>query len=130
VDVHDDWEALTYAEEVLQSLDPQAVLLTQTDEQTFSLWYARDVLGLRPDVLVLDVRLLLWSWYGNNLRRLSPELPWPDSPPITVEQAVALTHPRPVYFADPQSGFPTIPQGNVYALDRTRAAVPSAFSPP
>jgi hypothetical protein len=40
----------------LEVQEPGAVLLTSSDAETFSLWYAVVVLGVRPDVTVIDVR--------------------------------------------------------------------------
>jgi hypothetical protein len=57
MDVSDDRTALVWAEETLQQAPPQAVMLTDQDRYTFTLWYVRDVLGQRSDVVVIDVDL-------------------------------------------------------------------------
>jgi hypothetical protein len=49
-----DEEAMAWAGQVLQQAPPQAILLTGQDNHTFALWYAHDVLELRPDVTVID----------------------------------------------------------------------------
>ena len=54
MDISDDTDATTWADQVLKSAPPQAVLLTERDAHTFTLWYAHDVLGQRPDVVVID----------------------------------------------------------------------------
>ncbi|PKN82865.1 MAG: hypothetical protein CVU47_01380 [Chloroflexi bacterium HGW-Chloroflexi-9] len=41
---------------ILAAAEPDAVIETDRDEQTFPLWYARVVLGERPDVTVIDTR--------------------------------------------------------------------------
>ncbi|MBI4498301.1 MAG: DUF2723 domain-containing protein [Chloroflexi bacterium] len=116
VDVHADGEAVAYAREVLEGLAPQAVVLAADDRETFSLWYVHSVLGVRQDVLVLDARLLAWPWYLDNLRRLYPDLSWPERPRATVAEVVAATRPRPVYFTYADPAFRTVPQGRVFAL--------------
>jgi len=54
MDVSGDHTAIKWAERVLEEAPPEAVLLTDQDAHTFTLWYFCDVLGERPDVVVLD----------------------------------------------------------------------------
>jgi hypothetical protein len=54
LDVHHDREALDWLRRTLDAAPPYAVLVTAQDPHTFTLWYAQDVLGERPDVLVVD----------------------------------------------------------------------------
>jgi hypothetical protein len=54
MNVSADEEAMAWAGQVLQQAPPQAILLTGQDNHTFTLWYAHDVLELRPDVTVID----------------------------------------------------------------------------
>ncbi len=53
-DIHDDRSAIRWAQEKLESAPPRAILLTAQDAHTFALWYACDVLGIRPDIVVVD----------------------------------------------------------------------------
>jgi hypothetical protein len=63
----------------LEHTDPGGTLISNQDPDTFPLWYVRDVLGVRGDVLVLDYGLLRFSyggvardpsaWYLHRLRR-------------------------------------------------------------
>jgi hypothetical protein len=46
--------ARVWAEGVLEEAPHGAVVITAQDAHTFTLWYVRDVLGRRPDVVVLD----------------------------------------------------------------------------
>jgi hypothetical protein len=57
IDVSQDWTAMEWMGRALQDAPPQAVVLTDQDAHTFTLWYAQDVLGERPDVTVIDVDL-------------------------------------------------------------------------
>ena len=54
---------MEWAERVLEDAPPQAVVLTDRDAHTFTLWYARDVLGRRPDVVVVDQDLWVLGPY-------------------------------------------------------------------
>ena len=54
MDLSGDRAAVEWAGGVLQRAPPRAVLLTAQDAHTFTLWYVHDVLGERPDVVVVD----------------------------------------------------------------------------
>lgn len=54
MDLHANHTAMNWAERVLSSAPPHAILDTAQDEHTFTLWYAHDVLHARPDVSVVD----------------------------------------------------------------------------
>ena len=57
MDLSGDQTAMAWAEQTLREAPPQAVILTNQDGHTFTLWYVHDVLGERPDVVVIDVDL-------------------------------------------------------------------------
>jgi hypothetical protein len=54
LDISDDTDAMTWTNQVLKDAPPRAVLLTERDAHTFALWYTHDVLGQRPDIVVID----------------------------------------------------------------------------
>jgi hypothetical protein len=54
MDVSDNREAIAWAERVLGRAPARAALLTDRDAHTFTLWYVHDVLGERPDVVIVD----------------------------------------------------------------------------
>jgi hypothetical protein len=53
-DLSEDVTAVEWAERVLYQSPSEAVLITEQDGHTFTLWYVRDVLGERRDVVVID----------------------------------------------------------------------------
>ncbi len=71
-DLSRDRQAEQYARFALGGMPPGALLISRSDEHTFSLWYVQDVLGVRPDVGVVDHHLLVHDWYVESIRRHQP----------------------------------------------------------
>ncbi len=61
------YQLLNYAYNVLMSVDDNAILFTQHDNDTYPIWLLQDAKNIKPDVMVINIDFLLINSYRESI---------------------------------------------------------------
>jgi hypothetical protein len=108
IDLSDDDSAYTYISQILDHTAPGALVIVRRDSPTFALWYAISVEGHRPDIAVINGRMLAFNWYREQVEQRYPHIivPQPTVAGVTTDDLVHRLiadnfAPSHVYVTDP-----------------------------
>jgi Protein of unknown function (DUF2723) len=86
--------ARDYALDMLESVEPYGILITAGDNDTFPLWYAQEVMGVRRDVTLANLSLMGTDWHVRQLQRhLTPLFDAGNAPRIWRQSHDSAAHP-------------------------------------
>ena len=134
VDASNDMTPYLYARRNLEAVEPNALIVSDYDGRTFSLWFykATEFKESHPKLAVVYKSLLIWDWYRYHIAKRYPGLvspSGPQDPNLMLNRIVARNiKNRPVYLVRPDSalvslfktepvGYPPMPLYRVHLVE-------------
>ncbi|MBM3307904.1 MAG: DUF2723 domain-containing protein [Candidatus Eisenbacteria bacterium] len=99
MDRSDNYVAHYYGWNLINFLEPNAILITNGDNDTFPLWYLQEVEGVRKDVEVVNLSLIQINWYVEQLKDRGIPMSF------SYEEIEAM---RPYWIRDPETREPKL----------------------
>jgi len=112
-----DYVARDYGINLLESCPENAVIITNGDNDTFPLWFAQGVLGVRRDVLISNLSLMNTRWYMRQLMDKDPLLLSYQEDIVDSIQPVFIWGPN--FFHVTEEGLPRTSSVDRSVLDQT-----------
>ncbi len=108
---HDN-EATVWLQEIINTVEPNSIIVSSSDNETFALWYAAwasgELLDQAPNVMVVNDSLYQFAWYRRLQHELHPEVAGSGGSFAELLRQNLPT--RPIYFVEELDTVPTTDQ--------------------